>query len=82
MGVKQQKSGQGKIKNEKLQIEFEQLLDNPDNQIKRIDQLESQSKTISKPLGKRIAEGYEQLRNLRTTSYFANEDQAVQGGIA
>jgi hypothetical protein len=80
MGVKQQKSGQGKIKNEKLQIEFEQLLDNPDNQIKRIDQLESQSPTISQPLGKRIAEGYEQLRNLRTTSYFANEDQAVQGG--
>jgi hypothetical protein len=80
--LKQQKSGQGKIKNEKLQIEFEQLLDNPDNQIKRIEGLESQSKTISQPLGTRIAEGYEQLRNLRTTSYFANEDQAVQGGIA
>ncbi len=57
--------------------EFNRLLNNSDNLIKRIDKLESQSKPIAKPLGKYVSESCENLRNLRTTSLFSNE--SIQG---
>ncbi|MEL7075244.1 MAG: hypothetical protein AAGM46_04870 [Cyanobacteria bacterium J06582_2] len=60
--------------------EFNRLLDNSDNQIKRIDKLESQSKTISKPLGRYVSEGCEHLRNLRMSRLFANE--SIQESMA
>ena len=66
----------------KLKREVEQLLDHPHSTIKSLDKLENQSKPkpVQKPLSKRIAEGYEQLRNLRVRQYFANE--AISGGMA
>ena len=75
----QQKSGQPKT-DENLQQELNKLLDNPNSTIKSIDRLENQSKPIPKPLSKRIAEGCEQLRNLRVRKYFTNE--AGAGGMA
>ena len=60
--------------------EFNRLLNNPDNQIKRINKLESQLKPISKPLGKYVSEGYEHLQNLRMKNFFASE--SIQGGMA
>ena len=78
--LKQQRSGWGKIENRQDKEKFDRFLNNPEHKLKRINQLESQSKPISKSLGKQIAEGYEQLRNLRMKSHFAN--QAVQGGVA
>ncbi len=78
--ILQQKSGQKETKR-KLKKEVDELLDNPNSTIKSIERLENQSKPIqkSKPLSKRIAEGCEQLRNLRMRKYFA--DEAVAGGM-
>ncbi|WP_237743553.1 HTH domain-containing protein [Pleurocapsa sp. PCC 7319] len=78
--LKQQRSGRVKIENRQDKEKFDRFLNNPEHKLKRINQLESQSKPISQPLGKRIADGYEQLRNLRMKSHFAN--QAVQVGVA
>jgi molecular chaperone GrpE (heat shock protein) len=78
--LNQEKIGHTKTGNEQLTSEFNRLLDNPDNQIKRIDQLESQSKSIAKPLGKYLSESCEHLRNLRMTSLFAHK--SIQGGVA
>lgn len=78
--LNQEKTGQTKTGNEESTLEFNRLLDNPDNQIKRIDKLESQPKKISKPLGKYVSESYEHLRNLRMTNLFAPESN--QGGVA
>jgi len=78
--LNQEKTGQTKTGNEESALEFNRLLDNPDNQIKRINQLESQPHKISKPLGKYVSESYEHLRNLRMTSLFAPE--SIQGGMA
>ena len=66
--------------NEISTSEFNRLLNNPNNQIKRIDKLESQSKPVAKPLGKYVSESCEHLRNLRMTSLFANE--SIQGSMA
>jgi hypothetical protein len=78
--LNQEKTGHAKTENEVSTVEFNRLLDNPDNQIKRIDKLESQSKSIAKPLGKYLSESCEHLRNLRMTSLFAHE--SIQGGVA
>lgn len=78
--LNQEKIGQTKTGNEVSTSEFNQLLDNPDNQIKRIDQLESRSKSIAKPFGKYVSESCEHLRNLRMKSLFAPE--SIQGGMA
>jgi hypothetical protein len=78
--LNQEKTGQTKTGNEVSTSEFNRLLDNPDNQIKRIDQLESQSKPITKPFGRYVSESCEHLRNLRTRSIFAPE--SIQGGLA
>ena len=78
--LNQEKNGQRKIGHEISTSKFNQLLDNPDNQIKRINQLESQPQKISKPFGKYISESYEHLRNLRMTNLFSNE--SIQGGMA
>ena len=64
----------------KLKQEVDELLNNPNSTIKSIERLENQSKQVQKPLSKRIAEGCEQLRNLRVRQYFA--DEAVAGGMA
>ncbi|PSB12564.1 MarR family transcriptional regulator [Pleurocapsa sp. CCALA 161] len=76
----QEKNGQTKTGNEVSTSEFNRLLDNPDNKIKRIDQLESQSKPITKPFGRYVSESCEHLRNLRMTNLFSNE--SIQGSIA
>ena len=78
--LKQQKPKQGEIDGKLTTKEVDRLLNNPNSTIKSIDKLESQSKQISKPLSKRIAEGCEELRNLRMKRSFANE--AVRGGMA
>jgi molecular chaperone GrpE (heat shock protein) len=78
--LNQEKTGQTKTGNEVFTSEFNRLLDNPDNQIKRIDQLESRSKPITKPFGRYVSESCEQLRNLRMKSLFAHE--SIQGGMA
>jgi molecular chaperone GrpE (heat shock protein) len=78
--LNQEKTGQTKTGNEESALEFNRLLDNPDNQIKRTDKLESQPHKISKPLGKYVSESYEHLRNLRMTNLFAPE--SIQGGVA
>lgn len=77
--LSQQKSGQ-KETDRRLKQEVDELLDNPNSTIKSIEGLENQSKQVQKPLSKRIAEGCEQLRNLRMKQYFAAE--AVAGGMA
>jgi hypothetical protein len=74
--LKQEKTGQTKNENEVSTSEFNRLLNNPNNQIKRIDRLENQSK----PFGKYVSESCEHLRNLRMTSLFSNE--SIQGGMA
>ena len=78
---------QNKLENEKIpqgmssqEDELEALLNNPKSQIKSIKQLENQSKSTPKALGKYIAEGKEKLRDLRMTNYFA--DLAFEGGLA
>jgi hypothetical protein len=76
----QEKLGHTKTGNEVSISEFNRLLDNPDNQIKRIDKLESQSKPTAKALGKYLSESCEHLRNLRMTSLFAHK--SIQGGVA
>jgi hypothetical protein len=80
--LKQQKSKCEKIEHGKCKEEnkLESLLNNPKYQIKSIEELESQGahKSTPKTLGRYVAEGKEKLRELRTTSYFA--DQAIQGG--
>ncbi len=78
--LNQEKNGYRKTGSEISTSEFNRLLDNPDNQIKRIDKLKSQSKLISKPLGKHVSEGCEHLRNLRMKSFFDNE--SIQRGLA
>jgi|GEM_PF-1663226 len=78
--LNQEKNGHGKTGNEISTSKFNQLLDNPDRQIKRISKLESQPQKISKPLGKYVSESCEHLRNLRMSSFFANE--SIQGGMA
>ncbi|MBW4536743.1 MAG: helix-turn-helix domain-containing protein [Pleurocapsa minor HA4230-MV1] len=60
--------------------EFNRLLDSPDNKIKRIDQLKSQSKPTAKTFGRYVSESCEHLRNLRMKSLFAPE--SIQGGMA
>jgi hypothetical protein len=76
--LNQEKTGHTKTGNEVevFTSEFNRLLDNPDNQIKRIDKLESQSK----PFGRYASESCEHLRNLRMKSLFAQE--SIQGCIA
>ncbi|MGF1588815.1 MAG: MarR family transcriptional regulator [Pleurocapsa sp.] len=71
--LNQEKNSQRKTGHEISTSKFNQLLDNPDNQIKRINQLESQPQKISKPFGKYVSESYEHLRNLRMTNLFSNE---------
>jgi len=78
--LNQEKTGHRETGNEVSTIEFNRLLDNSDNQIKRINKLESQSQPISKPLGRYVSEGCEHLRNLRMSSFFAKE--SIQGGMA
>ena len=78
--LNQEKNGHKKTGNEISASKFNQLLDNPDNQIKRIDKLKSQSKLIAKPFGKYVSEGCEHLRNLRMKNFFDNE--LIQGGMA
>jgi hypothetical protein len=78
--LNQEKPSHTKIENEVSISEFNLLLDNPDNQIKRIDKLEIQSKPIAKPFGRYVSESCEHLRNLRMRSLFANE--SIQGGMA
>jgi len=78
--LNQEKNGHEKTDHETSASKFNQLLDNPEYQIKRIDKLKSQSKLISKPLGKYVSEGCEHLRNLRMKSFFDNE--SIQGGMA
>ncbi|HEY9769978.1 MAG TPA: hypothetical protein V6C71_16035 [Coleofasciculaceae cyanobacterium] len=78
--LNQEKIGHRGTGNEVSTLEFNRLLDNSDNQIKRINKLESQSQPISKPLGKYVSESCEHLRNLRMSSLFANE--SIQGGMA
>lgn len=78
--LKQEKTGQTKTGNKVSTSKFNRLLDSPDNKIKRIDKLESQSKLIAKPLGKYVSESYEHLRNLRMKSFFDSE--SIQGGMA
>ena len=78
--LNQEKTGQTKTGNEVSTSKFNRLLDNPDNQIKRIDQLESQSQPIAKPFGRYVFESCEHLRNLRMKSLFAPE--SIQGGMA
>ena len=73
----QEKTGHRRTENKISTSEFNRLLNNSDNQIKRIDKLESQSKPVAKPLGKYVSESSEHLRNLRTTSLFSNE--SIQG---
>ena len=77
--LNQEKISHRKTENVVSALEFNRLLDNPDNQIKRIDKLESQSKPVAKPLGKYVSESCEHLRNLRMTSLFTNE--SIQGGV-
>ena len=69
-------------KDNKHQDEFNRLLDNPNGTIKSIEQLNNQSKQVQKPLGKRIAEGYEQIRDLRVSQYFANTSTSLARGLA
>jgi hypothetical protein len=80
--LNQEKTGQTKNEDEVSvsASEFNRLLDNPDNQIKRIDKLESQPHKISKSLGNYVSESYEHLRNLRMTSLFTPE--SIPGGMA
>jgi hypothetical protein len=78
--LNQEKTGYTKTRNEVSTSEFNRLLNNPDNQIKRTDKLESQPKKISQPLGKYVSESYEHLRNLRMTNLFAPE--SIPGGVA
>jgi hypothetical protein len=78
--LKQEKTSQTKTGNKVSTSEFNRLLDNPDNQIKRIDKLESQSKSVAKPFGRYVLESCEHLRNLRMTSLFSNE--SIRGGMA
>ena len=78
--LNQEKNGHRKTGSEISTLKFDRLLDNPNNQIKRINKLESQPQKISKPLGKYVSEGCEHLRNLRMKSLFSNE--SIQGGIA
>ena len=78
--LNQEKNGQRKTGHEISTSKFDRLLDNPNNQIKRISKLESQPQKISKPLGKYVSEGCEHLRNLRMKSFFSNE--SIQGGMA
>ena len=78
--LNQEKNGYGKTGHEISASKFNQLLDNPDNQIKRINKIESQPQKISQPLGKYVSEGCEHLRNLRMKSLFSNE--SIQGGMA
>ena len=78
--LNQEKTDHRRTENAVSISEFNQLLDNPANQIKRINKLESQPQKISKPLGKYVSEGCEHLRNLRMKSLFSNE--SIQGGIA
>ena len=78
--LNQEKNGHEKTDHETSASKFNQLLDNPEYQIKRIDKLKSQSKLISKPLGKYVSDSYEHLRNLRMASLFSNE--SIQGGMA
>ncbi len=77
--LKQQKSGQQET-DKRIKQEVDRLLNNPNSTLKSIGKLESQSKPVSQPLSKRIIEGYEQLRDLRMKSYFA--DEAIPGGVA
>ncbi len=77
--LKQQKSGQQET-DKRIKQEVDRLLNNPNSTLKSIGKLESQSKPVSQPLSKRIAQGYEELRNLRMKSYFA--DEAIPGGVA
>lgn len=76
----QKQLNQEKTGHEVFVSKFNRLLDNPDNQIKRIDKLESQSKPIAKPFAKYASEGCEHLQNLRMRSFFA--DESIQGGMA
>ena len=77
--LKQEKTGHTKTGNKVSTSEFNRLLDSPDNKIKRIDKLESQSKLIANPFGRYVSESCEHLRNLRMTSLFSNE--SIQGGM-
>jgi hypothetical protein len=80
--LNQEKTGHTKTGNE-VEVstsEFNRLLDNPDNQIKRIDKLASQFKPIAKPFGRYASESCEHIRNLRRRSLFAHE--SIQGCIA
>ena len=50
--LNQEKAGHIKTENSVFTSEFNRLLDNLDNQIKRINKFESQSKPIAKPFGR------------------------------
>ena len=76
----QEKNGYKETGHEISASKFNRLLDNPDNQIKKIDKLKSKSKLISKPFGKYLFEGCEHLRNLSTSNIFS--DESIQGGMA
>ena len=78
--LNQEKTGYRGTGNKVSTPEFNRLLDNSDNRIKRINKLESQSQPIPKPLGKYVSEGCEHLRNLRMSNFFAND--SIQGGMA
>ncbi|MGB5636628.1 MAG: MarR family transcriptional regulator [Waterburya sp.] len=78
--LNQEKNGYRKTGSEISTSEFDRLLDNPDNQIKRINKLESQPQKISQPLGKYVSEGCGHLRNLRMKSFFDNK--SIQGDLA
>ncbi len=79
--LKQQRSGYEKIEHGKCNEEngLETLMNNPDYQIKSIEQLESHSQPTPKAFGKYIAEATEKLRDLGRTSYFA--DCEIKGGV-
>ena len=78
--LNREKAGYRRTENVASTSEFNRLLDNPDNQIKRIDRLESQSKPFAKPLGKYVSQSCEHLRNLRMKSLFSHE--SIPGGVA
>ena len=78
--LNREKAGYRRTKSVASTLEFNRLLDNPENQIKRIDKLESQSKPVAKSLGKYVSESCEHLRNIRMSNFFANE--LIQEGMA
>ena len=78
--LNREKAGYRRTESVASTLEFNRLLDNPENQIKRIDKLESQSKPVAKSLSKYVSEGCEHLRNIRMSNFFANE--LIQEGMA